>query len=737
MENTCRIVNSVNGINWPYDETGANADKTCFAVPTNNVPGVPATYTKPYVFFGKVMIKIDKAYNIPDILNEEGQLVVAKGSVVTPEDLESANKYFLMDKDNNVLTNAMSFSSVLAANGSFGTLTSDQITTEKLSTKSLSLGNSNLVSTSEDALAITDEDNKKLLSITREGNMKVTGAITSTSGNFDIAQDFAANDDSLESGDVVSIDSYEANLVTKSSETYDNKIVGIYSKTPGFRLSQIASDAKGKEAPVAMAGRIGVKVNSENGAIKKGDYLTSSSVPGVAMKATKPGQVLGRALDDFAGDGTGKISVFVNVSYADPRSAVASVDIDGNILTGNVSSASIKLPENIRIAGKEINGSLDNALLTINDSLLGSKDAIGQLEVSTSSLATRTEVLDSRLSDLESKDATRSAEIATAADLAKLAIDKAASQSANIDDLSKKIDSLLSSLNTASASAGITSYEALLASESAEPIDTSTQSTAELTGEITTYAATVQNTFKSFGQSYLGDTTIAGRVSVLGDTTLGKTGVQGSLSVTERINVAGTLSLTEDAINVSGSYASADETPTDGILYLQNSLLANLVDIFNGAVIIDKKGNITTKGNIKVAGDLDIEGAVTITAKAAEDIKAKDALYISGAGQVRKADATYIEKSIVVGIAAADAKRGTDVKVIIGGKAKGFKNLQSGKRYYLGTNAIITSIIPTNAVKTVPVGVAFSDNELIIQIAPELVSDTEKVSTISALLNSN
>jgi hypothetical protein len=55
-----------------------------------------------------------------------------------------------------------------------------------------------------------------------------------------------------------------------------------------------------------------VKVSTENGKIKPGDYLTSSYQPGIAMKATKPGRVIGIALESFDREGIGKIKVFVN-----------------------------------------------------------------------------------------------------------------------------------------------------------------------------------------------------------------------------------------------------------------------------------------------------------------------------------------------------------------------------------------------------------------------------------------
>ncbi len=58
-----------------------------------------------------------------------------------------------------------------------------------------------------------------------------------------------------------------------------------------------------------------VKVSNENGEIAVGDLLTTSSTPGVAMKATHDGQIIGNALNAYSGNSVGTIDVFVNVSY--------------------------------------------------------------------------------------------------------------------------------------------------------------------------------------------------------------------------------------------------------------------------------------------------------------------------------------------------------------------------------------------------------------------------------------
>ncbi len=65
---------------------------------------------------------------------------------------------------------------------------------------------------------------------------------------------------------------------------------------------------------MALAGRVPVKVSSENGAIKSGDYLIPSSIPGVAMKAQKAGPVIGQAMESWDGEGVGKVVIYIKSS---------------------------------------------------------------------------------------------------------------------------------------------------------------------------------------------------------------------------------------------------------------------------------------------------------------------------------------------------------------------------------------------------------------------------------------
>ncbi len=69
--------------------------------------------------------------------------------------------------------------------------------------------------------------------------------------------------------------------------------------------------------PVALSGRVYCWVDATESPVDPGDLLTSSSTPGHAMKVNDHskanGAILGKALEPFAGPGTGMIEVLVSV----------------------------------------------------------------------------------------------------------------------------------------------------------------------------------------------------------------------------------------------------------------------------------------------------------------------------------------------------------------------------------------------------------------------------------------
>ncbi len=113
-------------------------------------------------------------------------------------------------------------------------------------------------------------------------------------------------------------------IMVKSSTPYQSNITGVISSAPYQILGEDLKKKSAHPLPLALAGRVPVKVTAENGAIAPGDYLTSSSTPGTAMKATQAGTTVGMALESFNGQGTGKVLMLVNLNQSAAATAATT-----------------------------------------------------------------------------------------------------------------------------------------------------------------------------------------------------------------------------------------------------------------------------------------------------------------------------------------------------------------------------------------------------------------------------
>ena len=133
--------------------------------------------------------------------------------------------------------------------------------------------------------------------------------------NADCAEEFEVEDDAdMEPGTVMVIG--DNTRLRTSQEAYDRRVAGIVAGAgnlrPGIVLGRQLSQAK--RLPIALMGRVFCKVDASNGRIQVGDLLTTSSIPGHAMKVLDPakafGAVIGKALDSLNGN-SGLIRVLV------------------------------------------------------------------------------------------------------------------------------------------------------------------------------------------------------------------------------------------------------------------------------------------------------------------------------------------------------------------------------------------------------------------------------------------
>jgi len=116
----------------------------------------------------------------------------------------------------------------------------------------------------------------------------------------------------------VVIDEDNPGHLKMSDGAYDTRVAGVVSGAnginPGIQMQQQGLLEGGKN--VALTGRVYVQADAAFGAIKPGDLLTTSDVPGHAMKVADhskaQGAVLGKAMTGLK-EGRGKVLVLVTL----------------------------------------------------------------------------------------------------------------------------------------------------------------------------------------------------------------------------------------------------------------------------------------------------------------------------------------------------------------------------------------------------------------------------------------
>lgn len=114
-----------------------------------------------------------------------------------------------------------------------------------------------------------------------------------------------------QNGDIIS--NYPQGLA-RTNIAYDSNLFGVIETNPLMVYRRI--DNQG--TPIAKEGTVEVNVTTQNGVIKPGDYITSSSTAGKGQRATQSGYVLGVALTGLDGqNASGQVLVALNIQYLD------------------------------------------------------------------------------------------------------------------------------------------------------------------------------------------------------------------------------------------------------------------------------------------------------------------------------------------------------------------------------------------------------------------------------------
>jgi hypothetical protein len=137
-------------------------------------------------------------------------------------------------------------------------------------------------------------------------------------GDYAESVNVSGGREEYEPGDVLVIDATSEGNFLKSSAPYSAAVTGIYSTKPGVvgRRQLTARTHMKEEVPMAMTGIVPTKVSAENGPIRPGDLLVTSSTPGYAMKGTDRTKMLGAVIGKAIGhldSGVGVIEAVVTL----------------------------------------------------------------------------------------------------------------------------------------------------------------------------------------------------------------------------------------------------------------------------------------------------------------------------------------------------------------------------------------------------------------------------------------
>ncbi|HUD44183.1 MAG TPA: site-specific integrase [Patescibacteria group bacterium] len=459
-----------------------------------------------------------------------------------------------------------------------------------------------------------DNNGNSLGSITNNGS----GGLTFNGlSQGDFAEYLPKNDnEDIPTGALVCLTN-EGNVT--QCDDQNSKLAGVVSSHPTILAGKNLGNAS---VAVGLEGQIDIEVTTSQGQIQPGDPIAVSDVPGVGVKATSAGPIIGHALAAYTSSNPyliGQILVLVQPSWFDPGVNITS--------SGNLS---IKLADNSSNQQPtfSLTDSLGNTLIAnLQTGLLKAQQVIVSGSLTTGQVVTNSLVINGQdlkdyiISVVEQVNGENAnSQLASIPQLSTNVISPLASNSAvlvagNLQTSGNaSIGGTLSSQNLQTGDATIsgTLYAKKILADEIEGLPTASPSasytiinnniqsstiSAEMLADSQSLAQLQQ--FPSILSNYINTASFSAQIgnfsqglTSFGPTTLSDTAIAGQLSVDQ-------LTLADTGIDVLGGDLQLQPLRQGGISFL------------SGLVSINTSGDLTVNGNALFAQNVTVNGALT------------------------------------------------------------------------------------------------------------------------------
>lgn len=187
--------------------------------------------------------------------------------------------------------------------------------------------------------------------------------------NFDLAEEYSVEDNSLQPGEIVALNVATGKLKRAKASDRPN-LLGVVSTKPGLALRDYEHPSDDKKL-IALSGKVPLKVKGD---ITIGDPVTISDTDGVGVRAQSGGMIVGRALENHTGDNIDSITIFVQTQqYFNICDLQGDSGIAMDINVGKLAATSLT-----------VNGdSTFNGNVTLKGHVVGNSDTAGTVTILT------------------------------------------------------------------------------------------------------------------------------------------------------------------------------------------------------------------------------------------------------------------------------------------------------------------------------------------------------------------